>query len=214
MQCAKHQSSRHPRDGYRPTGGHARAVQQGEVWALELPGDLIGTRYGYRAHGAYEPHHNLWFDPAKLLVDPYALQLDRRFTQHPRLAQYGEDTADIVPRAIVAGPLPHVPPAPPLFQRGGLIYELNVAGFTKLHPDVPEGLRGTIAALAHPAVIAHLKKLHVNAVELMPIIAWRLKPSFIGSVTATTCMTPDSVSFCTRWRTAASESPTTLPISE
>lgn len=150
----------------------AAMTRQGEVWALDLPGDLTGTRYGYRAYGAYEPHHNLWFDPAKLLVDPYALELDRRFVQHPRLAQFGEDTADIVPRAIVTGPLPEVPLAPPRFQRGGLIYELNVAGFTALHPDVPEAQRGTVAALAHPAVIAHLKKLHVSAVELMPVIAW------------------------------------------
>ena len=147
-------------------------AQHGEAWALDLPGDLTGTRYGYRAHGRYDPASNLWFDPAKLLVDPYAVELDHRFTQHPRLAQYGEDTADIVPRAIVTGPLAQVPPAPPLFQRGGLIYELNVAGYTKLHPDVPAGLRGTTAALAHPAVIAHLKKLHVSAIELMPIIAW------------------------------------------
>lgn len=147
-------------------------ARAGDVWATELPGDLSGARYGYRAHGTFYPPANLWFDPAKLLVDPYALELDRRFTQHPRLAHYGEDTADIVPRAIVTGPLAHVPPASPLFQRGGLIYELNVAGFTKLHPGVPEGLRGTIAALAHPAVIAHLKKLHISAIELMPVIAW------------------------------------------
>lgn len=144
----------------------------GEVWALDLPGDLAGTPYGYRAQGRYAPEHNLWFDPAKLLVDPYAIEFDRRFVQHPRLAAFGEDTADIVPRAIVPGPLPQVPHEPPRFQRGGLIYELNVAGFTKLHPDVPEAIRGTIAALAHPAVIAHLQKLHVSAVELMPIIAW------------------------------------------
>lgn len=143
-----------------------------EAWTLDLPGVLTGTRYGYRAHGPYAPEHNLWFDPAKLLVDTYALELDRRFVQHPRLAQFGADTADIVPRAIVRGPLPEVPLAPPRFQRGGLIYELNVAGFTALHPKVPEAQRGTIAALAHPAVIAHLKKLHVSAIELMPIIAW------------------------------------------
>jgi glycogen operon protein len=147
-------------------------ARQGEVWALELPGDLTGAPYGYRAHGRYDPADNLWFDPAKLLVDPYAVELDRRFIQHPRLAAYGEDTADIVPRAIVPGPLPEVPQRPPLFQRGGLIYEVNVAGFTKLHPDVPESQRGTIAALGHPAVIAHLLSLHVTAVELMPIIAW------------------------------------------
>lgn len=98
-------------------------TRQGEEWTAELPGDLTGTRYGYRAHGAYDPASNLWFDPAKLLVDPYALELDRRFLQHPRLATFGEDTADIVPRAIVPGPLPQVPRHPPRFQRGGLIYK-------------------------------------------------------------------------------------------
>jgi glycogen debranching enzyme len=64
---------------------------------------------------------------------------------------YGEDTADIVPRAVVQAPLPQVPHQPPRFRRGGLIYEVNVRGFTMLHPDVPEAQRGTIAALAHPA---------------------------------------------------------------
>lgn len=147
-------------------------TRTGEVWALDLPGDRSGTRYGYRAHGHYTPEQGLWFDPAKLLVDPYALELDRRFIQHPRLAQFGEDTADLVPRAIVPGALPDMPPQAPLFQRGGLIYELNVRGFTLLHPAVPEAQRGTVAALAHPAVIAHLKALHVSAIELMPVAAW------------------------------------------
>lgn len=147
-------------------------TRQGEVWTLDLPGDRTGTRYGYRADGRYDPPANLWFDPAKLLVDPYAVELDRRFTQHPRLAAYGEDTADIVPRAVVTESLPQMCPAPPRFRRGGLIYEINVRGFTLLHPDVPEAQRGTIAALCHPAVIAYLSTLHVDAVELMPIIAW------------------------------------------
>lgn len=147
-------------------------VRHGEVWMLELPGDCAGARYGYRAHGPYDPPSGLWFDPAKLLVDPYAVELDRRFVQHPRLAHYGDDTADLVPRAIVPGPLAQVPHRTPHFQRGGLIYELNVRAFTLLHPDVPEAIRGTVAALAHPAVIAHLTAMHVSAVELMPIIAW------------------------------------------
>ena len=147
-------------------------TRAGDVWSAEIPGDLTGKRYGYRAHGIYAPEHNLWFDPAKLLVDPYAVAIDRRFVQHPRLAQYGEDTADLVPLAVVQGPLAEVPHQPPRFRRGGLIYEVNVAGFTKLHPDVSPEQRGTIAALAHPAVIAHLKKLYVSAVELMPIVAW------------------------------------------
>ena len=147
-------------------------ARQGDLWVAELGGDLTGTRYGYRAHGRYDPAANLWFDPAKLLVDPYALELDRRFIQHARLGQLGEDTADLVPRAVVTGPLEQVAPAPPRFRRGGLIYEVNVRGFTLLHPDVPEAQRGTIAALGHPAVVAHLKKLHVSAVELMPVVAW------------------------------------------
>lgn len=144
----------------------------GETWVAEVPGDLSGSSYGYRAHGTYGPAQGLWFDPAKLLVDPRALELDRRFVQHPRLGVFGEDTADLVPRAVVSGPLAEVVHQSPRFARGGLIYELNVAGFTALHPDVPPAIRGTVAALAHPAIIAHLKKLHVSAVELMPVIAW------------------------------------------
>ena len=78
-------------------------TQQGEVWLAEVADDLVGARYGYRARGPYDPEGGLWFDPAKLLVDPYAVELDRRFVQHPKLAHYGGDTADIVPRAIVPG---------------------------------------------------------------------------------------------------------------
>lgn len=145
---------------------------EGEDWFAELPGDLSGTRYGYRAEGTWAPERGQWFDPAKLLVDPYAAELDRRFVQDPRLAEYGADTASIVPRAIVPGKLPLVRKHKPRFARGGLIYELNVRGFSMLHPDIPEPQRGTVAALAHPAIIAHLKKIKVSAVELMPIPAW------------------------------------------
>jgi glycogen operon protein len=53
-----------------------------------------------------------------------------------------------------------------------LVYEVNVRGFTMLHPDIPEAMRGTIGALAHPAVIAHFRKLHIAAIELMPVVAW------------------------------------------
>lgn len=147
-------------------------TRQGEDWIVEVAGDLAGTPYGYRAAGEWAPEHGRWFDPAKLLVDPYAVELDRRFIQHPSLVEQGADTAGIVPRAIVPGAMPEVPREAPLFTRAGLIYELPVAGFTALHPEVPPEQRGTVAALAHPAVIAHLKKLHVTAVELMPVVAW------------------------------------------
>lgn len=131
------------------------------VWQVVIAGIGPGTRYGYRTAA----------DPAKLLVDPYAVELDRPFRYDPRLAEPGIDTTALVPRAIVTAPLPERI-ARPLFAPGGLIYEVNVRGFTMLHPDVPEAQRGTIAALAHPSVVAHLRKLRVAAIELMPIVAW------------------------------------------
>lgn len=143
-------------------------TRDGNVWTATVSGPA--SHYGYRAHGEYDPARNLWFDPAKLLVDPYALELDRPFVQSPRLAAYGDDTADIVPRARVVPRLADTP-APPLFRPGGLIYELNVRGFTMRHPAIPPEQRGTLAALAHPAVLDHLRKLGVAAVELMPITA-------------------------------------------
>ena len=146
-------------------------ARDGDNWTVEIKGELHGTRYGYRASGEWNPPAGLWFDPAKLLVDPHALELDTPFTYHPSLSTYGVESATIVPKAIVTAPEPATL-SPPLFRHGGLIYELNVRGFTMLHPEVPEGIRGTVAALAHPAIVNHLKRLHVSAVELMPIVAW------------------------------------------
>lgn len=147
-------------------------LRRGEDWFAEIASEPTGADYGYRAEGEWAPEHGLWFDPAKLLVDPYAVELDRRFVQDPALAQYGKDTADLVPRALVPQNRLPVSREAPLFERGGLIYEINVRGFTMLHPDVPHQLRGTVAALAQPAIIAHLRNLHVSAVELMPVTEW------------------------------------------
>ena len=145
------------------------------LWQVEAAGVGAGARYGYRADGPYGPEAGLWFDPGKLLLDPYATAIDRAFAYDPVLAAprgEGGDTAPLMPRGVVEAALPPVAAQSPRFAPGGLIYELHVRGFTRLHPDVPEAQRGTIAALAHPAVIAHLKALHVSAVELMPINAW------------------------------------------
>ena len=144
--------------------GHERRIAmtaQDGLWTAGVAGARIGQLYGYRTAA----------DPAKLLVDPYATALDRPFRYDPRLGLPGVETGTLVPRAIVEPPLGEAPP-PPLFQPGGLIYEVNVRGFTMLHPDVPEAQRGTIAALAHPAIVAHLQALGVSAIELMPIVAW------------------------------------------
>ncbi|KXG83873.1 glycogen debranching protein GlgX [Agrobacterium bohemicum] len=131
----------------------------------------ISTRYGFRADGVYAPDHGLWFDPSKLLLDPYATQIDRPFTHDAALFTFGTDTAYIMPKSIVSQHQP-VKRQPPHFAPGGLIYEVAVKPFTMLHPDVPEAIKGTVAALAHPAVIAHLKHIGVDAIELMPITAW------------------------------------------
>ncbi len=144
-------------------------------WSAHVPGIGTGQRYGYRADGAYDPAHGHWFDPSKLLADPFATRIDRPFAWHAALAAargHGFDTAPLVPKSVVETAPPARAAQPRLFAEGGLIYELNVRAFTMLHPDVPHEQRGTLAALAHPAVIGHLKALGVDAVELMPITAW------------------------------------------
>lgn len=145
-----------------------------DVFQLYVKGAGADMRYGYRADGDYDPARGRWFDPDKLLVDPYAIEIDRPYVYDARLgARRGEggDTAPLMPKAIVKA-LPKAPSvAPPLFQPGGLIYELPVRAFSKRHPDVPKEDRGTLRALTHPAVIDHLKKIGVSAVELMPVTA-------------------------------------------
>ncbi len=139
-------------------------TRDGDDWHAPMPPQ--GSRYALRADGPPP------FDLTKLLIDPQATHLDRPFTYHPALSTPGADTAPHVPRCISHTNHTPTPHQPPHFTPGGLIYELNVRGFTKLHPDIPEHQRGTIAALAHPAIIAHLKHIAVDAIELMPIAAW------------------------------------------
>ncbi len=145
------------------------------VFSVEAPGIGPGARYGLRADGPYAPEAGLWFDPAKLLLDPAAREIDRAFAYHPALGAPRDaaiDTAPLMPKALVPTATRAVRAKPPLFRPGGLVYEICVRGFTMLHPEVPEALRGTVAALAHPAIVAHLKRIGVGAVELMPITAW------------------------------------------
>jgi glycogen operon protein len=146
-------------------------LRDGDLHHITVTGIEPGQAYGYRAAGPWAPDTGLLFDDSKLLIDPYALALDRPFVYDPRLCEHGFDTAALVPKSIVCDPV-DVPVEPPKFPPGGLIYELNVRGFSMRHPEVPPELRGTIAALVHPAVISHLTKLKVDAVELMPVTAW------------------------------------------
>lgn len=147
-------------------------ARDGDWFVAEVAGVGPGHCYGYRAEGEWAPDAGRWFDPAKLLVDPYAVELDRRFTYDPALSVFGVDTAALVPRTIVPALSAPAPVERPLVDPARPIYELNVRAFTIRHPDVPEAQRGTIAALAHPAILAHLQNIGVGTVELMPIVAW------------------------------------------
>jgi glycogen debranching enzyme len=153
--------------------GETRRVpltKHGDTHHAFVPDVAIGTRYGLRAEGPWDPDKGLLFDPSKLLVDPSATRLDRPFAYAPALSQRGHDTAALVPKAIVEvtarAPARHAP------HRPTWIYELPVRAFTMRHPDIPDALRGTIAALAHPACLAHFKALGVDTIELMPLAAW------------------------------------------
>ncbi|MFP1632219.1 glycogen debranching protein GlgX [Zhengella sp. ZM62] len=145
-------------------------------WRLDVAGVRTGQAYGFRADGPWQPAAGHWFDPDRLLVDPWTTRIDRPYRHDARLVGSargaGGDTAGLMPKAILETAFPDTVPQPVTFTPGGLIYEVNVRGFSMLHPDVPEGERGTLAALKHPVVIAHMKSIGVSAVELMPVTAW------------------------------------------
>ncbi|BCP51874.1 glycogen operon protein GlgX homolog [Kaistia sp. 32K] len=157
-------------------------ARTGDVHHGEIDGIMPGDHYGLRAEGPWSPETGQRFNLAKLLVDPYALALDRPFALHDSLfdarrlgeASDARDSAAFVPKAIVTGPLDRPAPRldPPVAWDRQVIYELHVRGFSKLNPAVPEAMRGSFAGLGHPASIAHLKRLGVTTVELLPVAAW------------------------------------------
>jgi isoamylase len=139
-----------------------------------------GTRYGFRVHGPWDPTKGWRWNPNKLLLDPYALAIDGDFHLHPAVFGHegdddrvlnDRDSAPYVPRSVVVDPtFDWGDDAPPGIAWGDtVIYETHVRGISRLHPEVPEEIRGTYAGLAHPAVIAHIQNLGVTAVELLPV---------------------------------------------
>ncbi len=173
--------------GEVPEGGGARPETRieltevdGFVWHGYLPDAGPGQRYGYRVHGPYDPARGHRCNPAKLLLDPYAKAVDGQVSWHQSL--FGEqsgapgqpsttDSAPYMPANVVINPFfdwgDDRPPRIPYHET--VIYEAHVRGLTRLHPQVPPGQRGSYAGLAHPAVIGHLTRLGVTAVELMPV---------------------------------------------
>ncbi|SDB12092.1 glycogen debranching protein GlgX [Belnapia rosea] len=163
-------------DGEREVARHRFRDRTGAVWHGHVPGVRPGACYGFRAYGPWAPGEGHRFNPAKLLVDPWATALDRGFRLHPALFDTGErpdetDSAPFVPKAIIAAPAPPPMPLPSLPGGPRVIYEAHVRGFTMRHPAIPEAIRGTFAGLAHPAAIAYLQALGVTHVELLPVAA-------------------------------------------
>jgi glycogen operon protein len=173
-----------------PRGGCCRTIpireSTGHVWHCYVPGVRLGQFYGFRVHGPYDPEKGLRFNPAKLLIDPYAKALAGKVDWDAPVFGYElgnpdedlrideNDDADAVPKGVViAADFDWANDHSPLTAlHDSILYEVHVKGFTARHPGIPEELRGTYAGLTHPAALDHLKKLGVTAVELMPVHAF------------------------------------------
>ncbi|MGH8148235.1 MAG: glycogen debranching protein GlgX, partial [Rhodanobacteraceae bacterium] len=154
-----------------------------QIWHGYLPDVGPGQYYGYRVHGPYEPENGHRFNPNKLLLDPYARAHAGALTWDPAVFGYEmesdddltfdeRDSAPFMPKCVVVDPdfdWKGDPERQPIAWDRTVIYETHVKGFTKLHPAVPEPLRGTYAGFGTQEVLDYIKSLGVTSVELLPI---------------------------------------------
>ncbi|WP_028295894.1 glycogen debranching protein GlgX [Olivibacter sitiensis] len=154
-----------------------------DIWHIYLPGVRPGQKYGYRVYGPYRPEEGHRFNPHKLLIDPYAKAIAGAIHWHESIFGYDidneekdlsfneQDSAPYVPKSVVVrNTFNWGDDARPntLYHRT-IIYETHVKGFTFTHPDIPEEIRGSYAAIGHPVTIKYLKDLGITAIELLPI---------------------------------------------
>jgi len=167
----------------RPTADVPLPEHTNMVWHGYLPDVRPGQLYGYRVHGPYEPHNGHRFNPHKILLDPYSRAVGRTVRWDDAVFGYtvGDERADLsfderddaefAPLSAVIDPAftwgDDRPPRTPWHKT--VIYEMHVKGFSKLHPGIPDTLRGTYEALTTEPALEHLLKLGVTAVELMPV---------------------------------------------
>ena len=156
------------------------------IWHGYVEGIGPGTAYGYRVYGPYAPSEGHRFNPNKLLLDPYATTHIGSLVWGPEIFGYvmesgddqtfdTRDSAAFVPKCLVIDPQfswhddapgPHVCR---VSLDDTILYELHAKGYTKLHPGIPEPLRGTYAGLGHPAIVEYIQTLGVTSIELLPI---------------------------------------------
>jgi isoamylase len=166
------------------------------TWFGSVPGLGAGARYAVRAHGPWLPEQGLRYNGDKLLLDPYARAIEGQVTWCPEVFGHVVDaglhgdpdvrdernSAKYVPRAVVVDERfdwgDDAPPLVPWAQT--VIYETHVRNLTKRHPGIPEPVRGTYAAMAHPVTIAHLHALGVTSVELLPVHTFTNEPELVG----------------------------------
>ena len=152
----------------------------GHVWHCYLPGLQPGQRYGFRVHGPFDPVNGHRCDPSKLLLDPYAKAIEGQVTNDQALFSYSfadptepntDDSLSKTMHSVVINPYfdwGHDRP-PRREYHDSVIYEAHVKGLTMTHPEIPEEIRGTYAAIGHPVIVDHLTNLGVTAIELMPV---------------------------------------------
>ena len=170
-------------DGRREMARLLITEREGDIWHLRVDGMKAGQRYGYRVHGPYAPEEGHRFNPHKLLIDPYARAWDGRLRWSDALMGYRigsnrgdlsydtRDSAFAVPKSVVVDEraMPALAKGPTRTLAESVIYEAHVKSLTMRNLAVPPNARGLYSGIAHPAMVDHLVKLGVTAVELLPV---------------------------------------------
>lgn len=180
-------------DGKREIARHTLPSWSNQVWHGYLPEAGPGTVYAYRVYGPYQPHLGHRFNPHKLLLDPYCRQLKGQFiwsdlhhgfdVKHTGEEEVADkrDNQNLMPKCVVTTALPSAKfKKPRVSMAETLLYETHLKGFTVLHPEVPEPMRGKFTGMAHKNIISYIKSLGITSVELLPIQSF-ISESFLNN---------------------------------
>lgn len=150
------------------------------IWQVSVKGIKPGQKYGYRAYGDYNPNEGLFFNSAKLAIDPYCLDVSGEITdwENDYLCVDNKlDSAPYVPKSVVVAQnkseddkrYPFLHRKPQISWGKNSIFEVHVRNFTIRNFELPEEERGRLIALANPLLLDYFEKLGANNIELMPI---------------------------------------------